>query len=117
MGVTDLGMRALCNQSTTLSHFLLSSSAATVSFFSFSKMLIKSHSFALRLSNFFSDQFIYLNKKIKIAIPQPVLVNALSWNSDKGWIVVGGEDGLLKVRVKSASCSAHPVPSFYVLCS
>eukprot|EP00039_Didymoeca_costata_P008719 m.115408 g.115408 ORF g.115408 m.115408 type:complete len:1163 (+) comp14202_c1_seq1:133-3621(+) len=41
--------------------------------------------------------FIYLNKKIKIAIPDPVDVNSISWNKEKGWIVVGGEKGLLKV--------------------
>lgn len=41
--------------------------------------------------------FIYLNKKIKIAIPDPIDVNALAWNQEEGWIVVGGEQGLLKV--------------------
>eukprot|EP00056_Hartaetosiga_gracilis_P003229 m.61099 g.61099 ORF g.61099 m.61099 type:complete len:1163 (+) comp11378_c0_seq1:91-3579(+) len=41
--------------------------------------------------------FIYLSKKIKIAIPNPVQLNSLSWSRDKGWIGVGGEDGLLKV--------------------
>ena len=30
-----------------------------------------------------AEQFIYLNKKIKIAIPNPVPVNALSWNQEK----------------------------------
>ena len=28
-------------------------------------------------------QFIYLNKKIKIAIPNPIDVNALSWNKEQ----------------------------------
>lgn len=52
--------------------------------------------------------FIYLNKKIKIAIPNPVPVNALSWNQEKGWIVVGGEEGLLKVlKMEPMSTKEH----------
>eukprot|EP00040_Diaphanoeca_grandis_P015836 m.81289 g.81289 ORF g.81289 m.81289 type:complete len:1161 (-) comp25403_c0_seq3:252-3734(-) len=50
--------------------------------------------------------FIYLNKKIKIEIPpkNPIAVNALSWNKEQGWIVVGGDGGLLKVlRLESLS--------------
>eukprot|EP00038_Savillea_parva_P017457 m.20369 g.20369 ORF g.20369 m.20369 type:complete len:1166 (+) comp3785_c0_seq1:132-3629(+) len=41
--------------------------------------------------------FIYLNKKIKIELPDPIDVNALSWNREQGWIVIGGDKGLLKV--------------------
>eukprot|EP00053_Salpingoeca_punica_P010039 m.90373 g.90373 ORF g.90373 m.90373 type:complete len:1153 (-) comp15261_c1_seq1:288-3746(-) len=41
--------------------------------------------------------FIYLSKKIKVAIPNPVPLETLSWNSKEGWIACGGEDGLLKV--------------------
>ncbi|KAL0586168.1 hypothetical protein ABG067_004261 [Albugo candida] len=39
--------------------------------------------------------FIYLSKKI--AIPNNVQIHCCSWNSDQGWIVCGGEGGLLKV--------------------
>nr|CCA19609.1 hypothetical protein PANDA_002987 [Albugo laibachii Nc14] len=39
--------------------------------------------------------FIYLSKKI--AIPNNVKIHCCSWNSDQGWIVCGGESGLLKV--------------------
>eukprot|EP00051_Salpingoeca_urceolata_P028079 m.484856 g.484856 ORF g.484856 m.484856 type:complete len:1179 (-) comp23570_c0_seq1:94-3630(-) len=41
--------------------------------------------------------FIYLSKKIKIAIPNPVPLQAISWNREYGWIACGGEDGVLKV--------------------
>lgn len=41
--------------------------------------------------------FIYLNKKINFSIPNPTNVNALGWNQEQGWVVVGGDDGLLKV--------------------
>jgi len=40
--------------------------------------------------------FVYLSKKI--AIPNGVKLKSLSWNGINGWIVCGGEDGLLKVR-------------------
>lgn len=40
--------------------------------------------------------FIYLSKKIKIAIPNPVPVETVSWNGEHGWIACGGQDGLLK---------------------
>lgn len=40
-------------------------------------------------------QFIYLSKKI--AIPNGVRLKSLSWNGVNGWIVCGGENGLLKV--------------------
>jgi len=39
--------------------------------------------------------FIYLSKKI--AIPNGVKLKSLSWNGVNGWIVCGGENGLLKV--------------------
>jgi len=39
--------------------------------------------------------FIYLSKKI--AIPNGVRLKSLSWNGEQGWIVCGGENGLLKV--------------------
>ena len=39
--------------------------------------------------------FIYLSKKI--AIPNGVKLKSLSWNGVNGWIVCGGESGLLKV--------------------
>mmetsp|Transcript_13455 Transcript_13455/g.34500 ORF Transcript_13455/g.34500 Transcript_13455/m.34500 type:complete len:812 (+) Transcript_13455:111-2546(+) len=41
--------------------------------------------------------FIYLHKKIKIELPDPIDVNTISWNREQGWIVIGGNDGLLKV--------------------
>jgi WD repeat-containing protein 35 len=41
--------------------------------------------------------FIYLSKKIKIAIPNPILLDNLSWNREYGWIACGGQDGTLKV--------------------
>ena len=39
--------------------------------------------------------FAYLSKKI--GIPGNYNVSALSWNSEHGWIGVGGEKGLLKI--------------------
>ena len=39
--------------------------------------------------------FVYLSKKI--AIPNGVKLKSLSWNTVNGWIVCGGENGLLKV--------------------
>jgi WD repeat-containing protein 35 len=39
--------------------------------------------------------FVYLSKKI--AIPNGVRLKSLSWNGVNGWIVCGGENGLLKV--------------------
>ena len=39
--------------------------------------------------------FIYLSKKI--AIPNGVRLTSLNWNAMNGWIVCGGESGLLKV--------------------
>ena len=39
--------------------------------------------------------FIYLSKKI--AIPNGVKLKSLSWNGVNGWIVCGGDSGLLKV--------------------
>ena len=41
--------------------------------------------------------FIYLSKKIKIAIPNPITLHSISWNREHGWIACGGEAGLLKV--------------------
>ena len=43
--------------------------------------------------------FIYLSKKI--AIPNGVKLKSLSWNGVNGWIVCGGENGLLKVVIAS----------------
>ena len=39
--------------------------------------------------------FVYLSKKT--AIPNGVKLKSLSWNTVNGWIVCGGENGLLKV--------------------
>ena len=39
--------------------------------------------------------YIYLSKKI--AIPNNVKLQCLSWNKDSGYIACGGEGGLLKV--------------------
>ncbi|CAB0034919.1 unnamed protein product [Trichogramma brassicae] len=39
--------------------------------------------------------YVYLSKKI--AIPNNVRLNCIAWNQKKGYIAVGGEDGLLKV--------------------
>jgi len=39
--------------------------------------------------------FVYLSKKI--AIPNGVKLKSLRWNATKGWIVCGGDNGLLKV--------------------
>jgi len=38
---------------------------------------------------------VYLSKKI--AIPNNVRLNCISWNRDQGWIATGGDGGLLKV--------------------
>jgi WD repeat-containing protein 35 len=38
---------------------------------------------------------VYLSKKI--AIPNQLKLNCISWNRDQGWIACGGEQGLLKV--------------------
>jgi WD repeat-containing protein 35 len=38
---------------------------------------------------------VYLSKKI--AIPNGVNLNCISWNRDQGWIACGGDAGLLKV--------------------
>ena len=55
--------------------------------------------------------FIYLSKKIKIAIPNPVLLNSISWNREYGWIAVGGVDGTLKVREAGANRDEHDTSS------
>jgi hypothetical protein len=34
----------------------------------------------------------------KIAIPNNVRLQCISWNTDQGWIACGGETGLLKVQ-------------------
>jgi len=47
--------------------------------------------------------FVYLSKKI--AIPNGVKLKSLSWNGINGWIVCGGEDGLLKVRSRTVRLS------------
>ena len=44
-----------------------------------------------------TEMFIYLSKKIKVAIPNPIPVCAVGWNTEHGWIAVGGDEGLLKV--------------------
>jgi hypothetical protein len=40
-----------------------------------------------------------INKLVfyQIAIPNGVKLRTVAWNNDQGWIVCGGEDGLLKV--------------------
>lgn len=48
-------------------------------------------------SKAFSLMFIYLSKKI--AIPNGVKLRSLSWNAVNGWIVCGGDNGLLKVHL------------------
>jgi len=53
--------------------------------------------------------FIYLSKKI--AIPNGVKLKSLSWNAVNGWIVCGGDSGLLKVRAGSGRFSAHRMMS------
>lgn len=49
--------------------------------------------------------FIYLSKKI--AIPNGVRLKSLSWNGVNGWIVCGGENGLLKVLKLDSSRAAE----------
>ncbi len=39
--------------------------------------------------------FAFLSKKI--ALPKDPNVYAISWNSEEGWIALGGENGLLKI--------------------
>ena len=39
--------------------------------------------------------FVYLSKKF--AIPNGVKLKSLNWNTVNGWIVCGGENGLLKL--------------------
>jgi len=39
--------------------------------------------------------FAYLSKKI--GIPNNFNVSSVAWNSEHGWISVGGEKGLLKI--------------------
>ena len=39
--------------------------------------------------------FAFLSKKI--ALPKNPNVYAISWNSEEGWIALGGENGLLKI--------------------
>ncbi|EGD73851.1 WD repeat-containing protein 35 [Salpingoeca rosetta] len=41
--------------------------------------------------------FIYLSKKIKVALPNPIPLDAISWNREYGWIACGGDEGLLKI--------------------
>jgi WD repeat-containing protein 35 len=41
--------------------------------------------------------FIYLSKKIKIAIPHPIDLEGVAWNREQGWIACGGRNGTLKV--------------------
>jgi len=38
--------------------------------------------------------FIYLAKKISIAIPDPVELHAISWNAEKRWIAVSVSRGV-----------------------
>eukprot|EP01147_Barroeca_monosierra_P005562 gene5562-8932_t len=41
--------------------------------------------------------FVYLSKKIKVALPNPIPLDAIAWNHEHGWIACGGEEGLLKI--------------------
>ncbi len=41
--------------------------------------------------------FIYLSKKIKVANPNPIPLEAIAWNTDQGWIACGCQNGVLKV--------------------
>ena len=53
--------------------------------------------------------FVYLSKKI--AIPNGVKLKSLSWNGVNGWIVCGGDNGLLKVffhTSTSTTVGLHP---------
>ena len=38
--------------------------------------------------------FIYLSKKIKVALPNPIPLDAIAWNREYGWIACGGDEGL-----------------------
>ena len=50
--------------------------------------------------------FIYLSKKI--AIPQGIKLQCVSWNSEQGWISCGGGNGLLKVLKLESRKSKGP---------
>ena len=51
--------------------------------------------------------YIYLSKKI--AIPNGVQLNCISWNPQHGWITCGGQNGLLKVlKMETTPSSNNP---------
>jgi len=50
--------------------------------------------------------FIYLSKKI--AIPNGVKLKTISWNGVNGWVVCGGESGLLKVLKLDGGAAPKP---------
>jgi hypothetical protein len=37
--------------------------------------------------------FIYLSKKLKSSVTNPVPLNAVSWNREHGWLAIGGDEG------------------------
>lgn len=41
--------------------------------------------------------FVYLSKKIKVALPNPIPLDAIAWNHEHGWIACGGEEGQNKL--------------------
>lgn len=40
--------------------------------------------------------FIYLSKKLKSSVTNPVPLNAVSWNREHGWLAIGGDEGEAK---------------------
>lgn len=51
--------------------------------------------------------FVYLSKKI--GIPNGIKLRCAAWNADEGWIVAGGDGGLLKVlKLDGAGGAAGP---------
>ncbi|KAF4666111.1 WD repeat domain 35 [Perkinsus chesapeaki] len=52
--------------------------------------------------------FSYLSKKI--AVPQDISVEVVSWNAGQGWLAIGGENGLLKVvKLDNASSGGNNI--------
>lgn len=56
---------------------------------------------------------VYLSKKI--AIPNQVNLNCISWNQEQGWIACGGDSGLLKVlKLESSQETDSKLKVFYI---
>jgi WD repeat-containing protein 35 len=49
---------------------------------------------------------VYLSKKI--AIPNQIKLNCISWNRDQGYVACGGGSGLLKVFKLEAASGSGP---------